>query len=395
MILTAPFFVQQMAAFDLSPRCPVAVAVSGGADSLCLTALLHKWGKETHHPVIALTVDHGLRPESAGEAADVQAFCIARGIEHHTLVWTGVKPKTRVEERARDARYRLLTGFCREHAIPVLCLAHHLGDQTETFLTRLARGSGVDGLSAMKPETVRNGVRLLRPLLRVPKGDLTAYLKRHHVSWVEDPMNYDAAYERVKWRRLTDTLTANGLTGDAVVRSADRLNRARTALDYYAAAFLKENVVVDNRGFARIDTMAFVAAPAEIQIRVLARLLNMIGQPQKQLSLDGLEQLVERMPCQATLAECHIVPHKTGIYIAKESARQPAPVVIPAHVWQRWDRFWIYADCPVRVRAKAPEQRVKKIPYLVQQSFPQITKKVENPGKRVYIHFTPFKQEEE
>ncbi len=395
MSLTVPFFAQLMDVFDLPPRVPVAVAVSGGADSLCLTILLHKWGRQTRHPIIALTVDHGLRPESAAEAATVRAFCAERGMAHHTLVWTGTKPKTRVEERARDARYKLMTDFCRQNGIDFLCLAHHLGDQTETFLTRLARGSGVDGLAAMKPVAARNGIRLLRPLLTVPKTDLTAYLTGKGLTWAEDPMNVDPQYERVKWRQLTDTLTQNGLTPTAVGVSAKRLNRARTALDFYTNAFVTAHITVDNRGFARIDTDAFQTAPRETQIRVLARVLQIIGQPQKQISLDALEQTVERLSHPVTLAECHIVPHKTGLYIAKEHARQPKPVTLPAHEWHRWDRFWIYADCPVRVRAAAPDKRVRDIPYLVQQSFPQITKKVENDTHSVYIHFTPIKQEEE
>jgi len=163
---------------------PVAVGVSGGADSMALLHLLSAWNKSAENwlDLTALTVDHGLRAESASEAAAVSAWARDLGIEHVTLTWGGKKPSSNIEAAAREARYRLVGEWCFENHVQTFLTAHHFDDQAETFLMRLARGSGVAGLSSLAEERSLGGafgsVRLLRPLLHISKKDLTALLWR-------------------------------------------------------------------------------------------------------------------------------------------------------------------------------------------------------------------------
>ena len=156
--------------FEPAPR--VAVAVSGGSDSLALCLLADRWTRARGGTVFGLTVDHRLRLASGAEAAQVRRWLAARAISHRTLRWTGTRPVSRIQEAARAARLALLVGWCRRAHVLHLLLGHQREDQAETVLQRLVRGSGIDGLAAMAPvrlaiESDGGGVRMLRPLLPV------------------------------------------------------------------------------------------------------------------------------------------------------------------------------------------------------------------------------------
>ncbi|MAG22807.1 MAG: tRNA lysidine(34) synthetase TilS, partial [Rhodospirillaceae bacterium] len=180
------------------PEPCVAVAVSGGCDSMALALLAHDWAQGRGGQTVALSVDHRLRWESGAEARQAGRWLKARGLTHHILSWTGDKPRHGVQAAAREARYRLLFDWCRRHGVLHLLLAHHQEDQAETFLLRLGRGSGVDGLAGMAPLSEVPTMRLLRPLLDVPKARLVATLQSRGQEWVEDPSNRDLAYARVR-----------------------------------------------------------------------------------------------------------------------------------------------------------------------------------------------------
>ena len=183
----------------------VAVAVSGGSDSMALLLLAHQWAQAKGGHVVAVTVDHGLRPDSRKEAETVGEWAKARGIEHVILSWEGDKPSSRLQERAREARYHLLTSWCKEQDISTLLVGHHLQDQEETFWLRLSAGSGLDGLTGMKEQFVRDGVTIVRPLLKVPKEQLQTFLREENQPWVEDPSNEKESFFR---GRLRTFLTA-------------------------------------------------------------------------------------------------------------------------------------------------------------------------------------------
>ena len=359
-----------MGAYRLPVHTPIAVGVSGGADSMALAVLLKWWAQKNAHPLIAITVDHQLRAESAEEALFVAKQMKDMGIEHHILTWDGKKPKTRIEEKAREVRYHLLCDFCARNGIRYLCLAHHSSDQAETFFSRLARGSGVEGLAAMKPLAKRGDLTLLRPLLACDKTQLVDLMMNHQLCWINDPMNEDENFERVRWRKNLGMFERMGLPINAINTSAKRLARASSALHFYTNAFIQNSVTIDSRGFARIDKNAFNQLPDEIRLRVLGSVIETIGQSGKTLPYAALEKTLANLPQKATLGTCHIIEHKNGIFISKEASRMEGAVQIKAYQKTKWDRFLVFSNYSGTLQARVPDDKDTDIPFLVQQSFP-------------------------
>lgn len=372
MTLDSLFFEQQLFSFQIPPKEALAVAVSGGSDSLCLTFLLNEFAKTHSHPLTALTVNHNIRSESAEEANYVHTLLAKHHIFHTTLVNKKKLSNVNLEEQARNIRYELLCNYCKKHDIHYLFLAHQQSDQIETFLARLARGSGTDGLSAIKPQTKKNGIYILRPLLCVSKKELTNFLLQKGISWVEDPMNQNLSFERVKWRHFLAVLNENGLRPQALTLAINRLNRAREALSFYTNTFIKHYVFLSPLGYIKVENKPFYELPKEIKIRVLNYAIKEVGQSQKQLSLNSLEILINNLPKRTTLGTCTIISNQRGIFIAKESTRQEKEKNIPANVQTSWDRFLIKSPFPVSVKASSPLKRLPDIPLGVQKSFPFI-----------------------
>lgn len=186
------------------PHMPLAVAVSGGPDSVALLLLAHA---AFSGRVTALTVDHGLRPGSADEAATVARHCAAAGIRHVTLVWQGEKPRANLQARARTARYRLMADWCAVNAVPLLATGHHADDQAETLLMRLARGSGSAGLAGIRASRpLGQGVTLVRPLLGVRRAALAQVAAAGGWPLVDDPGNRNPAHDRTHARALLATV---------------------------------------------------------------------------------------------------------------------------------------------------------------------------------------------
>jgi tRNA(Ile)-lysidine synthase len=296
--LTGPELGRLLRPLDPAPR--LGVAVSGGADSTALMLLLAEWrdwmearGKDTPK-ITVLTVDHGLRPEAAEEAAQVASWAAALLLPHKVLTWDGVKPESNLQAEARTARYRLLTDWCRSGRGRVdLLTAHHLDDQAETFLMRLQRGSGVDGLSAMAPVRVHQGVRLLRPLLDVPRERLkTTLLKAGH-AWVDDPSNEDDRFLRVQVRSALPVLEEFGLSRDRLVSTAKAMGRARAGLEFSTDVLERKAVRWQPFGFADVETACLQDVPDEIALRLLARLAQGVGGADYPPRLASLETLLE------------------------------------------------------------------------------------------------------
>ncbi len=184
--------------FETNPD--LAVAVSGGRDSLSLAVLAKEWAADRGGRAIALIVDHGLRVEAADEARATARLLARQGLDSVVLCWDGPKPMTGLQEAAREARYRLLRQACRERGILHLLVAHHADDQDETIAMRAARASGPDGLAGMAALVEWAEVRLLRPLLAVRRARLTATLAARGIAWIDDPSNADPRFERARLR---------------------------------------------------------------------------------------------------------------------------------------------------------------------------------------------------
>ncbi|MSP44127.1 MAG: tRNA lysidine(34) synthetase TilS, partial [Alphaproteobacteria bacterium] len=247
----------------LSPGLAIAVAVSGGADSMALLHLTTRWLEQTGQRgrLLALTVDHGLRAASAAEAEQIGGWCREIDVSHKILRWQGVKPVSDIQSAARRARYELMTNACKELGIPSLLLGHQLEDQAETFLLRLGRGSGVDGLSAMAPERDWNGVRILRPLLGFSRLRLQATLKMQQTPWIEDPSNHDPRFARVRMRDRLQDMAAAGLGPARLAQTAGRMRRVRNALEDVTWRLMREVVQWEPCGFACLSLPPLMAAP--------------------------------------------------------------------------------------------------------------------------------------
>ena len=350
----------------------IAVAVSGGADSMCLTMLLDEWARAKKIKLFAFTVDHGLRAESAKEAQDVHEFLTARGIWHETLLWTGKKPTAAIEEKAREARYDLLITACKKQGIEHLCIAHHQNDQAETFWLRLVRSSGVDGLAAMQKCTKRQGVYILRPLLDYDRvliqRTLTRRFKIDH--WVEDPSNKQSIFERVRIRNFQRALDKVHLTTAVVARSAKRLYRARVALDYMADVFIQKNVKKDPAGFVFVKKKPFCNMPEEIQLRVLNKLISYVAGADYIPRMAQMEKLLEKMPDCVTVAGCQIVPKKNGFFVCTESSKMPDKMALKANRPARWGRFEVVCDHDVWVAPMGAAFKKNDLPSFVRRSIP-------------------------
>lgn len=272
--------VEAGVAFEgLSQEAALLVAVSGGPDSVALLALLAAWVQMPDRPVLhAATIDHGLRPESAGEAAAVAALCATLGIGHAILRWEGAKPASGVQAEARRARYALLANEARRLGGATLVTAHTLDDQAETMLMRLAHGSGPSGLAGMRRRSEVNGVVLARPLLGLPKARLIATAEAHGLPFVRDPSNSDPRFERIRWRETMPVLAEQGLTAERLGRLAERMARldeaaAQRAREVLAEAMLP-HAATDNG--LRLCFSMLVSEPEEIALRVLGLALDIV-----------------------------------------------------------------------------------------------------------------------
>ncbi len=338
----------------------LAVAVSGGADSLGLCLVAADWARATGHPLTALTVDHGLRPESGDEAAQVGRWLQARGIPHHILAWTGPKPAADRQAAARRARYRLLLDWCAAQGAVALLTAHHREDQAETLLLRLARGSGVDGLAAMAPRLDAGGVALLRPLLDLPRARLRATLAERGQPWVEDPSNRDDHYARTRMRAAAASLEAAGLGADRLAATAARLARARAALDDATDRLLAAASSCHPAGYAVIATAPVRAAPAEIGLRALRDLLRWVGgepYPPRRARLEAaFAAWMAGEAVDRTLAGCRLVLAGDAVVIARERRAVAPPIALEPGQTAVWDRrFRVRAgqDLPAGTRLGA------------------------------------------
>lgn len=330
--------------FEATPH--VAVACSGGGDSLALTLLLHDWAEKRSGRLTALVVDHRLRPESASEVRRVRQWLRQRGIRHRVLVRPDMPLAGNLQAAARDARYRLMSDWCGANGVLHLALGHHLEDQAETVLLRLARGSGVDGLAAMAKIFETRRVRYVRPMLDLSRDRLRATLRARQQPCIEDPSNDNAEFQRVRLRRAQPILDTEGLTAWRLAATAASMARARAALERAAAACLAQCATLYPEGYCLLDEGPLRAAPEEVALRCLARVVSCIGGRAYPPRLHRVEGLYAALMAEGglgggrTLAGCRIVRWRKKLLICREA--RAAAGVCPADLGGRWDeRFQV------------------------------------------------------
>jgi tRNA(Ile)-lysidine synthase len=368
------------APFEPAPR--IAVAVSGGPDSMALVLLMDVWAKSRGGSVLGLTVDHGLRAAAAAEAAAVGTFLAARGIAHAILPWTGDKPKSKIQQAARDARYRLLIEACAARGILHLAFAHHADDQAETVLFRRDRGTGEAGLAGMPAQRSLGPVRLIRPVLGWSKPVLIAVCQAAGQEFFDDPSNRSIAFARTGLRaRLAD-----GAARDALFEQAVTAGRARARDDRDVAELLGRIAEARPDGAVILDPAGLVDIEPALRSAALAACLRAVGgtayAPAVEL-VENLGRALNEAFRGVSLAGCVVRPWRGSILICREAGRITDRAGLTPGIWQPWDRrFMLRAASdalqvgPLGVSGYATVRKQVKsgLPSVIAASLPAISR---------------------
>lgn len=323
----------------------LGVAVSGGGDSVALLALLAEWCATRGVHLAAATVDHGLRPDAAGEAALVGRHCAAFGVDHTVLEWAGSPGRGNLQAAARQARYDLLTGWAGDRGIDHVCLAHTRDDQAETVLLRLARGSGVDGLAGMMPvRWSAAGPAWLRPLLQVSRAALRTELRTRGLDWAEDPSNADARFARVQARAMLAAPPLAGLDASTLAETAGRMQAALHVLQQVAADAVP-NLLSRRAGAVRIDLAGWRALADDTRWRIAAALFRRVGRSAYRPRLKPLIAALQAAEAggAGALNGCLLTGAATALWLVREpAALGRASGTVPGN----WDGRWRVSGPP-------------------------------------------------
>lgn len=338
--------------FEQRPN--IAIACSGGPDSMALAGVADLWAKSKGGVATALVVDHGLRPESGAEARTVFQRLNDRVIQAVVLERRGAPISSDIQARARDARYELMTQWCLAHGFLHLLLGHHREDQAETLLLRRERGSGVYGLAGM-PEIRESGaVRILRPLLSMPKARLRATVDALGLDVIEDPSNDDIKFSRVRIRQGLKRKNQDASIAQLNSEAA-RMGASRTTFECVVANALARTCVVYPEGYCLLNWRGLVRAPVDVRCRVLACVVACVGgQPYapRYKRLRSLHNALAAGDLQGgrTLSGCRILPRKSKLLVCRE------PSAIREAANARGSVFW---DGRFRLRVRgAPADAV-------------------------------------
>ncbi len=323
---------------------PIGLAVSGGSDSMALLAMAGELAGERALPFEVATVDHGLRPEAAQEARLVALECRKLGLPHVVLRGgPDALPRSgpgNLMAAARRLRYGLLAGWARERGLAAVLLAHTADDLAETFLMRLRRKPGLDGLAAMPARFERRGALFLRPMLEERRAALQALLRERGVPWADDPSNSDPRFERSRARAALPELGRHGLTVEVLAAVARNLAEARDLLDAAVARFAVKHVEISPAGAITISRAAFEAAQPAVQRRLLGAALRFVAGPEAAPRGDAVERALPAglQPLgRATLAGCDVQLSRDRFTVSREFAAVAELRTSPSEPWDgRW-----------------------------------------------------------
>lgn len=315
----------------------LGLAVSGGGDSMALMHLAAGWAVQNGAVLEVASVDHRLRPEAADEAAMVARQAAALGLRHTILIWRDAPGQGNLQDAARRARYELLGEWARGHGLEAVALGHTLDDQGETFLMRLARGSGVDGLAAMRADWHAQDMRWLRPLLATSRQDLRDWLGAHGIEWVEDPSNDDHRFERVRARAALGALAPLGIDAPTLAATGARLARARAALSHYAHAAARRHCQTQSGDV--LVARAALDLPDETVMRLFAHALCWVSSAPYRPRYEALADSLRHVQAgeRRSLHGCLISPEGGAVRISREFQ---AVKEVRSPPGARWDQRW-------------------------------------------------------
>ncbi|WP_160256634.1 tRNA lysidine(34) synthetase TilS [Acetobacter pasteurianus] len=376
MAQLGPFFPDQ------SDYPPIAMAVSGGGDSLCLAWLASFWRKN----LLALVVDHGLRPESGQEAQQTIARLRAMNIPAQLLVLTDLKKGSAMAHRAREARYARLIAACQEYGCTDLLLGHQADDLAETVWMRQNSSSGSEGLAGMGWITVRPDIRLIRPLLGFSRAALRNTLRQAHLEWVDDPSNQDQRAERVRLRFLLQENDQRAHFWKLSMQSGQlRMRKERER-----AVQLAQHVVMCPEGWVALG-------PELPDVDVLAALIRSIGGAEYPPAQSAVVRLKD-MATEATLAGTRLIRHAQKWVLMREAAAMaPAQQAENGTVWD--NRFVLCLPASVSkvglMVAAAGYGLARKIRNGQQARFCAVLPALWRAGKRVAVPHLGWVAEDE
>lgn len=321
---------------------PLAIATSGGPDSLALLLLVHDFATKTKKKIIALTVDHGLRIVSYKEALYVQKLAQELGIQHVILKWKAEKPATRIQEKARKARYDLLLRWCKDNQISTLLLGHHQQDQEETFWLRLSSGSGLDGLAGMKPVVEREGILIHRPLLNFSKERLKATLKAKNQEWIEDPSNESTTYFRGRFRAY---LKEEGFTNERLVAVMTKFQEDADFINASLLSSLQNTIKIFKEGYFILKRDEFETLHPALLKRMISLLIRWFSRapyPPRSVQVEGVLKKI-REGRSFTAGGAFWVSKPKEFLILREVAAMKEKILLSSlnkpHLWD--NRFWV------------------------------------------------------
>ena len=324
----------------------LAVAVSGGVDSMVLALLSQQWCHSRHFDLQALIVDHGLRSQAKQDALAVKKQLATYAIEAHVFHHNHAPAKANLQAWARQYRYHQMETWCAKQGIFHLLVGHHLDDQFETFFLRLSRGSGIYGLTAMKKEHFLHSVRLLRPLLSVPKQAILATADACGLTtYIDDPSNQHPRFARSRIRKMASFFADEGLTPIRLKKTIAAMARARNSLETMMAQTIRERLCVFPYGYASLHRDALLVHGEEIGMQILARVLRLIAGRTILPRLDATHRLYRKLmtgnnPCGHTLHGCMLTQRDQSAWmtIMREPASVTEEKTITSQTCFLWDQ---------------------------------------------------------
>ncbi len=297
------------------------VAVSGGPDSMALAFLSKLFIKEKKFKAHFILVDHGIRKNSEKEAFEVKK--LLKKIDINLEILKNKKQITsNIQKKARDLRYKLLVEFCKKKQIKSILTAHHKDDQIETFLIRLSRGSGVEGLSSMSQSTnLKHGIKLIRPFLEFKKAQLQNISKKIFKKTIKDPSNKNKKFLRTNIRELTKILENKGFNFDQIIRSINNISSSKETINFYVNQSLKRFVKFKKKETI-LDLKMFRKEPREVKFKIINRIVRNRATsyypPRSQKVLNLIARFESKNPQKCTLGGCVFEKRKNLLHVTRE-----------------------------------------------------------------------------
>ena len=334
----------------------IAIAVSGGIDSMVLMKISSLSKKIDSKNIHILAIDHNLRKGSKEEALFVKKEASKLGFKTSILTWKGKKPKSGIQEKARKKRYNLLFDYCKKNNISDLFFAHHLDDQIENFIFRMFRGSGIVGLTSFSNYSKRNNINIIRPLIEIPKSDLVLFAKKQKIEWIEDPSNSNSDFDRVKIRNVLQNFYDDGFDKRLFLKSISKLKSINEDIEYLIEDYIAKYIEIYENIYVSIKREFFNNSPREIQMRVIKNCISFFAPEKfyspKDLKISNILDWIKNNPQidSKTLGGTLFKKNNNVIILYKEVKKLSdiKPINISKSEFKSWDnRFLVKSNVKI------------------------------------------------